>query len=256
MSPEDWAAVLALLRRDAGADLAAIMEALAFNPERMTADLPDIIAEVVADHGAIGAELALVSLLEERASAGITRPINLAPSQADGVDKLRGPVKWATAPLFGPDGKLDLDAWKVKKAADRLGHVVDLAVTQPARDTAYEGAVLDRGRGVRYARIPSGPDTCAFCLLVASRGPVYASRTTAGSQGDAGTKFHPYCDCRIEPIYPGRPLPADYPLREYERRYREAIEHHQKQNNGRSPADLVDAVKAIRSHEKSIREGE
>lgn len=49
-----------------------------------------------------------------------------------------------------------------------------------------------RGRpGVRWARVPSGSDTCPFCLMLASRGFVYSSPQAAGGH------YHPHCDCRV-----------------------------------------------------------
>ena len=48
-------------------------------------------------------------------------------------------------------------------------------------------------RGLRCARIPQGPETCKFCIMLASRGFVYADEAKAGKYD----KFHDDCDCRI-----------------------------------------------------------
>ncbi len=53
------------------------------------------------------------------------------------------------------------------------------------------------GREVRFARVPTGPTTCPWCLMLASRGFVYWSAKTAGE----ANKFHRNCDCRILPGY-------------------------------------------------------
>lgn len=45
----------------------------------------------------------------------------------------------------------------------------------------------------RFARVPSGGETCKFCLMLASRGFVYHSKKTAGEFGH----YHDNCDCRI-----------------------------------------------------------
>lgn len=42
----------------------------------------------------------------------------------------------------------------------------------------------------RYARILTGKDDCAFCVMLASQGPVYSSARRA-----AGAEYHPGCDC-------------------------------------------------------------
>lgn len=45
--------------------------------------------------------------------------------------------------------------------------------------------------GRKWARIASGSDTCKFCLMLSSRGPVYNSAKAAGAHN------HGFCDCRI-----------------------------------------------------------
>ena len=45
----------------------------------------------------------------------------------------------------------------------------------------------------RYARVPVGP-TCAFCILMASRGFVYWSEEKAGGRDN---RYHKNDDCRI-----------------------------------------------------------
>lgn len=59
-----------------------------------------------------------------------------------------------------------------------------------ARRCNYESMVRNCHRnGVRYARVPTGPDTCDFCLMLASRGFVYYSQSSA----EEGSHVH--CDC-------------------------------------------------------------
>lgn len=48
----------------------------------------------------------------------------------------------------------------------------------------------------RWARVPSG-ETCAFCLMLASRGFAYTSEKTAGRE----MQYHSDCDCRIVPSW-------------------------------------------------------
>lgn len=50
--------------------------------------------------------------------------------------------------------------------------------------------------GPRYARVPSGNETCTFCLMLASRGFVYTS-------AEAASHAHAGCDCRVVQGYPG-----------------------------------------------------
>lgn len=53
---------------------------------------------------------------------------------------------------------------------------------------------------VRYARVPTGFETCSFCFMLASRGFEYRDEITAGSLH----KFHTNCDCIVVPGAKGR----------------------------------------------------
>lgn len=54
---------------------------------------------------------------------------------------------------------------------------------------------------LRYARVPSGRETCAFCFMLSSRGFVYRSEQTAGH----AHAYHENCDCVIVPGFEGLP---------------------------------------------------
>ncbi|RYQ70705.1 hypothetical protein [Bifidobacterium pseudolongum] len=69
----------------------------------------------------------------------------------------------------------------------------------------------------RWARVPQGK-TCAFCVMLASRGFAYLSDETAGKDG---TRFHDDCDCRIIPSW-GRQSLKGYNQNEYLHMYEEA----------------------------------
>lgn len=59
--------------------------------------------------------------------------------------------------------------------------------------TILANAKRDRKRGVRYARVTTGAETCPFCYMLSSRGAVYYSRKTAG----ALDRWHNNCDCKV-----------------------------------------------------------
>ena len=67
-------------------------------------------------------------------------------------------------------------------------------VQRAAGNCVFENGSRD-SRKPRYARVPTGPDTCAFCIMLASRGFVYHSAATAG----ALDHYHDHDDCRIVP---------------------------------------------------------
>ena len=92
-------------------------------------------------------------------------------------------MRWALTAGFDGD---------VGQALETLSLVTDELVKQFGRDTVTRSS----GRnGVRYARVPSGADTCDFCIMLGSRGYVYESAAVAGEIA----KFHGNCDCQIVP---------------------------------------------------------
>lgn len=58
-------------------------------------------------------------------------------------------------------------------------------------------AVEDNERVLGWARYDPDSPTCAFCLMLISRGPVYKTRRTAGDQ----QVWHPGCTCKVVPVF-------------------------------------------------------
>lgn len=81
---------------------------------------------------------------------------------------------------------------------DELGRLAKSEVARRANETILSNAKRDRKRGVRFARVPLGYHTCAFCTMLASRGFVYWSEETAG----AFSHWHSDCRCKIVPGIP------------------------------------------------------
>ncbi len=77
----------------------------------------------------------------------------------------------------------------VDACLDRVDYEVKVAAAQ----TCVNNAKIDP-RKPRFARVPSGEDTCEFCLMLASRGFVYHTAVTA-------SHAHANCDCRIIPSW-------------------------------------------------------
>lgn len=51
----------------------------------------------------------------------------------------------------------------------------------------------------RWARVPRGSVTCAFCTMLAGRGCVYTGEEAAG--GGLGNRYHNHCDCEPVPTW-------------------------------------------------------
>lgn len=89
----------------------------------------------------------------------------------------------------GVNGNID---GMIKQLAAR----VDYEVKKAAGETVMQNARRDK-RKPRFARVPSGSETCMFCIMLASRGPVYWSNETAGELNH----YHANCDCRVVPVW-------------------------------------------------------
>lgn len=93
---------------------------------------------------------------------------------------------------------------KVKKTGntDSFGRLlaerVDYEVKKAAGDCTAAYCRMD-GLRPKWARVPSGSETCRFCIMLASRGFVYGSGKSAG----ALDHYHANCDCRVVQGYEG-----------------------------------------------------
>lgn len=68
-------------------------------------------------------------------------------------------------------------------------------------ETIVANVGRDKDRGARFARVPTGSETCTFCLMLASRSAVYHTRKTAGEF----RHFHRRCDCKVVPGFEADP---------------------------------------------------
>lgn len=121
--------------------------------------------------------------IAEAAGAGVADAV-LAETASDA--SVAGSVRYSAKKLFGREP--DEDAFK-RGCAAALARYVKKA----ANDTMSRNAVRDGRKGAKFARVPQGAETCAFCVMLASRGFVYASKETAGEFGH----FHDHCDCKV-----------------------------------------------------------
>ncbi len=97
-------------------------------------------------------------------------------------------------------------------------------VENGGRRTIIEAVETDPGRVQGWARVATGRETCAFCLMLVSRGPVYLSADTAGLDlgdrtalemivngediSDLMHKWHENCDCKVVPVFDRKSWPG------------------------------------------------
>ena len=85
-----------------------------------------------------------------------------------------------------------VDGGPVERFNGQVLQRVDYEMKRAAGTSMLENGRADPA-GPRFARVPTGSETCEFCLMLASRGFVYRSERSAG----ALDHWHANCDCRI-----------------------------------------------------------
>ena len=90
--------------------------------------------------------------------------------------------------VYEPGSVDDVARYQAKKLAKEGDAAFARACGEFARNDAFRGLnetiVANVGRdgdkGAMFARVPTGFETCTFCLMFASRGAVYHMRKTTG----------------------------------------------------------------------------
>lgn len=103
-----------------------------------------------------------------------------------------GPVAVQSAEGAGASSEAAL-ARGLTAVSGAIGRVVLNGGRQTVIDTAEAGRI-------RWMRVTRGK-TCAFCAMLASRGPVYTSAAKARDARGRPARFHDHCDCMIVPVF-------------------------------------------------------
>ena len=115
-----------------------------------------------------------------------------------------------TATVYDPKRVDETARYQAKKLANGdargfaryCGELGRNDVLRSLNETIIKNAGRDRKKGVRFARVPTGAETCTFCLMLAGRGAVYHTRKTAGEF----RHFHRRCDCKVVPGFEDNPM--------------------------------------------------
>ena len=114
-----------------------------------------------------------------------------------------------TMTTYKPESVDDVARYQAKKLAKGGDAEFAKACGEFARNDAFRSlnetiianVGRDRDKGARFARVPTGFETCTFCLMLASRGAVYHTRKSAGEW----KHFHRGCDCKVVPSFEDDP---------------------------------------------------
>lgn len=181
------------LVRLASNDLAALWESLdKRDPLYVRQVLEEFFPDLVAQYGEYAATLA-AEFYDDVTPASVGRAVLAASAP---VGQAQASARWAIGPLFSGEPDAPASLRNLSTATQRL-------VMTSARETVDTSSRRNR---TRYARVPSGATTCAFCLMTASRGAVYGSARAAGD----GRKYHDECDCVPTPMSGPEDFPEGY----------------------------------------------
>lgn len=119
-----------------------------------------------------------------RARFGIEDGYQADPDPAYNRDATDGAVRAFAQEL------VDGDPERFKALCDER---IDYEIRRTANESMERNAKRDP-RKPKWARVPTGAETCEFCIMLASRGFAYHSEDTA-------SHAHAHCDCRIVPSW-------------------------------------------------------
>ncbi len=165
------------------------------DPLKLKAALLDFMPDLIATYGSAAAGLAADRYDELRADSVATGAFRAALADPLPDEQVQAVTRWALGPAFGDNADPSAALTMLTDATQRL-------VRQQARNTVARNVERDPF-GASYARVPKGKTTCAFCLMLASRGAVYGSKKSAETIRNSGKHYHTKCDCEAEPVWSG-----------------------------------------------------
>jgi len=145
------------------------------------------VSRRMAESQRVAAEYLSEFRLAELGAAGAV--VLAAPTETARALSLAGPTR--VKRLIGA-GMDSADAFEA--ALTKFGGIVRRQAMMGGRLTVAATAGRDR-RAVGWRRVTDG-NPCAFCAMLASRGPVYRDAAAAD-----GIQYHSYCGCTPEPAY-------------------------------------------------------
>lgn len=159
------------------------------NPEASIAEIRSFANDAMAGlsqvYGEAAATLAANWYDEQAALAHVKLPSAITEVTYD-AEQIKKVAHYQATKLT----KGDIDGF-----LDACSEYMENNVKQSLNDTIMANAKRDKDKGVRFARVTTGAETCAFCYMLSSRGAVYHSRQTAGEFNH----YHRRCDCKVVP---------------------------------------------------------
>jgi len=210
--------------------------------ERARALLVDALSQI--DYSADVATIreAVIAIMQPACGASSTLAARLAAEFYDGlrvrfgiddgfraeVDSRREPEATSGAVRAFAD-KLDDSIPNVSAFQQLCVDRIDYETRRAANECITYNAKNDPKKP-RWARIPTGAETCQFCIMLASRGFVYHSEETA-------SHAHAHCDCRVVPSWDKSPLAQGYDPDKYYDMWKHPEKYENAKDEGVEPDD-------------------
>ena len=174
------------------------------NPAKVDASWPAVQAAlkpVVREAREQSAVLARSAYMDARRDAGISDddftpegPLPLLVHRLERALDVTGPVEFKKAIAAGKTPQQAMDA-----AAVRMVGSTQYLALEGGRQVMQRSIEADE-QATGWARVTDA-DPCAWCAMLASRGPVYKSAKTAGDPRKGGNRYHDHCGCQAWPSF-------------------------------------------------------
>ena len=147
------------------------------------------------------AALAGSAYMEARRAAGVPDhsfdpegPLQLAIDRLESSLDVTGPVEFKKAIAAGKSPQQAMDA-----AAVRMVGSAQYLALEGGRSVINKSVAADE-MATGWSRVTDN-DPCAWCAMLASRGPVYKSAKTAGDPRQGCNRYHDACACQAWPAF-------------------------------------------------------
>lgn len=174
------------------------------NPAKIDASWPAVraaLTPIVQQAREQSAVLARAAYADARRDAGIPEdgidpsgPLPLMIERLEASLDVTGPVEFKKAIAAGKTPQQAMDA-----AAVRMVGSTQYLALEGGRSVMQQSIDADE-RATGWSRITDN-DPCAWCAMLASRGPVYKSGKTAGDPRQGGNRYHDACACQAWPAF-------------------------------------------------------
>lgn len=151
-------------------------------------ELLEVVPMIAQTYEPIGVQMGLEWYEEMAIASGASAAFRAAmPPDLNLLEAVTSSVRYAAGHLFKGDPEKTLSVLNVK---------MDKYAKEPGRQTVIFNA--DQEQDAWWARVPTGDETCSFCMVLASRGADYRTERSAGSKvyGEENL-FHGDCDCEV-----------------------------------------------------------